>query len=146
MSHPSPHQSERRAGFADQKRIRLAARISQSATSAAHTGDASSSNASPRGHFRPKHRCPSLAFATQARDRPECATCNRDGARRWLYLYGHSQAVLNSGTRLPGISSIKSSKMRATEISLQAVGKFCAEPSSHELDSFVSKIYQAATR
>ena len=55
-----------RAGFADQKRIRLAARVSQSATSAAHTGDASSSNASPRGHFRPKHRCPGLAFATQA--------------------------------------------------------------------------------
>jgi len=56
-------------------RICVAARVSQSATTAAHAGDASPSNASPRGHFRPKHRCPSLAFATQARDRPECATC-----------------------------------------------------------------------
>jgi CheY-like chemotaxis protein len=79
--------------FADQKRICLAARVCQSATPTAHAGDASSSNPSPRGHFRPKHRCPSLAVAAQARDRPECATCNRDGARRWLYLYGHGQAV-----------------------------------------------------
>ena len=67
------------------KRICLAARVSQSATTVPHAGDASSSNASQRGHFRPKHRCPSLAFSTQAGDRPECATCNRDGARRWLY-------------------------------------------------------------
>jgi DNA-binding response OmpR family regulator len=71
----------------DQKRIRLAARVSQSATTAADAGDASSSNTSPRGHFRPKHRCSSLAVATQARDRPKRAAYNRDGARRWLYLY-----------------------------------------------------------
>ena len=50
-----------------------------------------------KGHFRPKHRCPSLAFATQARDRAECASCNQDRARRWLYLYGYGQAVLNGG-------------------------------------------------
>jgi two-component system, OmpR family, response regulator len=33
----------------------FAARVSQSATTAAHPGGSSSSNASPRGHFRPKH-------------------------------------------------------------------------------------------
>ena len=35
--------------------LRLGQEVSQSATTAAHAGDASSSNASPRGHFRPKH-------------------------------------------------------------------------------------------